>query len=133
MYMIKEILLFSPENLLESPLVTENTLFSQFALNFDQYRDNNNYLVTHEVTTSDNRYIGQEMKEIFIDVEQMPSWVLNQKLVVTNNISRDDGSSYFMQEHHVFLGIYFFVSDFIVKDSRSVWSIIQLISDFGGL
>ena len=43
-------------NYFESPLITKDTFHSQFKLDMDQYRDNNNFMIHNEVTTDDSRW-----------------------------------------------------------------------------
>ena len=69
MYILKPRLMFSTDNLLQNPLVTEQEFYSQFALNFDGYRDNNNLIEVHNVKTYDHRLVSQEGNYRFFDLK----------------------------------------------------------------
>ena len=67
---------FVNDNLEMNPLITQNIFHSQFVLNLDRYRDNNNFLRINEVETNDARLnIFKEASMFqFVDYVLNPIW-----------------------------------------------------------
>lgn len=49
---------FTSENLLQDPLKTILTFHSQFMVDTEQYRDNNNFVRINKVLTNDHRLVS---------------------------------------------------------------------------
>jgi hypothetical protein len=125
--------LFSNDNLLTTPLVSEIEYFSQFALDFDGYRDNNNLLEVHSVKASDNRFLGTENEYRFFGITPYPPWMSGPYASNSLN-SRDGGKTYAREEgNRQLFGAYFFMGEILHLESRSVFGLLGYLSEFGGM
>ena len=48
-------------------------------------------------------------------------------------ISRNSGGHFEMEEQHIHFAAHFFLADDMVKHSRSVYTFLQVLSEFGGI
>ena len=78
------------ENYGKSPLISKDTFHTQFKLNLDVYRDNNNFLVHNLITTNDSRYnFKKNLKKFeFLELQMSPIWI-GPKQIKSVNISYD--------------------------------------------
>ena len=61
------------------PVSVVEEFHSQFTLNTNAYRDNNNFLVFNKVETMDSRLLNLvSTKYRFLDLIQKPAWTTNQ-------------------------------------------------------
>ena len=106
---------------------------SQFAIEFDKYRDNNNFLRYNNVEYKDNRYnfLENEKESQFIDMILGPTWISNA-LYYDRRITRD-GVNFFYEEQNQLLGTYYFYGVEMLEHSRSARNFIDVLSDWGGL
>ena len=88
----------------------------------------------NEVEMADDRFAIIEMpkKYSFLDSHSTDQWTgpIGEWAV---NVSRDDGKSFNIENMWILSGDYFFISDQVVRHSRSVYGIIEVLSDFGGI
>lgn len=98
------------------------------------YRDMNTYVRFNEVQMSDDRFAIIEWPQNyhFLDSHSTNSWEgpIGEWAM---NLSRDDGKTFQTENWWIMSGDYFFVSDQVVKHQRSVYGIIEVFSDFGGI
>ena len=65
---------------------------SQFALGYDSYMDNNNFLRYNTIKTSDERfYISKTEKFDYFDLQVNPAWKQDIRYTATHNMSIGDG------------------------------------------
>ena len=135
-YTLQERVNFVDENYNKYPLVTQNSFHSQFVLNLDQYRDNNNFVRINEVETNDNRLnIFANPKDYsFMDFTVNPTWIGFSEAWPVDNVTRDGGVSWKEKESQLILfGSYFFMSEERVVHHRQLQNIMQVLADFGGI
>ena len=59
-----------------APVSVTEEFHSQFMLNFNEYRDNNNYIYYNNVRTVDSRWLSLADKTYeFIDFDAKPVWI----------------------------------------------------------
>lgn len=77
MYTLQERAELSPETIGKNPLTTISKFHSQFELNLNQYRDNNNYIRINQAEVSDNRWaiFASPNKHVFTDLQILPPWL----------------------------------------------------------
>ena len=75
-YIVQQRVEFVDDNLNQNPLITQNLFHSQFVLNLDRYRDNNNFLRVNNVETNDHRwnFVARENEYEFVDYVMNPIW-----------------------------------------------------------
>lgn len=57
MYTMQSLVEFTAKNLLQNPLKTTLSFHSQFMVNTEEYRDNNNFMRINKVSTNDHRLL----------------------------------------------------------------------------
>lgn len=80
----------------KNPFMTVNKFHSQFALNIEEYRDNNNFIKVNKATSSDTRNpLKSKNKDYyFLNSVLGPVWV-SKTWKKTENITEDGGKTYF--------------------------------------
>lgn len=133
-YTLQQRVEFTSDNFSKNPLKTTNTFHSQFQLFRDQYRDNNNFIRINKVSATDNRFaiFDTALNYNFIDFVQNPTWI-GASSAWEINVSRDYGKTFNTETQLQLWGSYFFLSEEIVSHTRSVQSVIQILSDLGGI
>ena len=96
------------------------------------YRDNNNYLLHNKVETNDNRFSSllNPYEFTFLSLDVMPSWIGDASKKVYNMSS--DGITYAEEECEIYYGTYFFLSDNKVEHQRTLQTIVNVMSEYGG-
>ena len=119
---------------MQNPIKTVRILQSQFMLKFTEYRDQNLYIRINDVETNDNRQSLFEIsdKYRYIDFTAGPGWIGPSEIWV-RNVSRDDGKTFKPENQLIIYGTYFFMSNDIAYQSRTVYNLLTVISDFGGI
>ena len=125
---------FTDDNLMQYPLVTQSKFHSQFMLDPLIYKDQNNYLIINNVEVSDNRFAIFDNSEEFKFVDHISNQMwLGKSAVWAINSTRDDGLTFRIENQLNMQAYYFFMSNQRVKHSRSVYTLIKVMSDFGGM
>lgn len=107
---------------------------SQFLLNYDQYRDNNNFVRYNTLKFTINRWslAPAEFVNEYLDMVAYPNWV-GERVSMTINCSRDGGSSWKNEELQLLFGIYFFLSDDRVEHYKILANITEVIAIIEGV
>lgn len=95
-YTVHERVEFKDDNLMKNPMSSKSNFHSQFMLDLDKYRDNNNFIRINDVTTNDNRYSFNSLGEMqyrHIDLIINQPWE-GPSEVWTINATRDHGKTY---------------------------------------
>ena len=102
-------------------------------IRLEEYRDMNIYVKTNDVETSDNRFSLFDMPQNYkyLDSSSGSFWV-GKSDTWNRVISRDNGATFKNETQLILYGTFFFIADEIGYQSRSVYSILMVISDFGG-
>ena len=87
----------------------------------------------NEVETEDSRFNPFETEDVysFLDVDQGPVWV-GKKMLNTETASYQNGPIIKVEKHLLF-GSFYFLSNDRILHQRSVYTILNLLGDFGGL
>ena len=117
-----------------NPLLISDDFHSQFALDINQYRDNNNFVRHNKVETHDNRinFLDQGNEYTFIDFEKSIPWQSNSPLTNIANISYD-GQPFKMEQYRQLWGAFFFYSTDKLEHSRDVMTWMGTFSELGGI
>ena len=104
---------------MKSPIVSDIDFFQQFSLGYDSYRDNNNFVRMNLVETRDRRYLNNfhQNEYTYYDVIQKTPWY-GQPTSMPYDLSYDGGSSFIKQNRKLFAGVFFFLSDQVLKHER---------------
>ena len=83
------------ENFGSSPIISKDVFHSQFKLNLETYRDNNNFLVHNHISTSDARYDPTETTKTFefLEMTMSPVWT-GPAMINKYYMSNDLGVTY---------------------------------------
>ena len=94
-------------------MLTQESFHSQFQLNLDQYRDNNNFIRMNKMTTNDNRLTVWKPSKVqyFLDYTMGPIWIGQSMYNSTNTISWDGGETYNEEHRSILFGAFFFFSN----------------------
>lgn len=100
----------------------------------DFYRDINSYIRPIFGETHQNRYnpFGEGEEFTVVDYNMGPPW-LGTSFNRTRNVSYDSGDTFALEDAHQLFGAYFFLSEDIMINSKNIYSVVDLLSDFGGL
>lgn len=83
-------------NLNKRPMKADIKFYQQYSLNFDKYRDNNNFVRHNYVETDDHRFLAwkKPLTFSFIDIYPFEIWHKN-RVTITKNVSYD-GINFFL-------------------------------------
>ena len=117
----------------KSPLRIADAFNSQFQLNLEEYRDNNNFLQFNDVTTQVSRWnpYGEEVYKFF-KVIAGPVWI-STSYTSEQYVSTDGGKTYDNEEEVMLFGTYFFLSNTRTIHMRSLYNIVRFLSEIGGI
>ena len=86
------------------------------------------------LNTRDNRFkLWEEDKQFeFFSIEKKAPWE-GSKRVMNQNVSSDGGKTFGYKQEQILFGTYFFLDDDMITINRSVYNILDLFSNVGGL
>ena len=115
------------------PVTVVEEFHSQFQLDANQYRDNNNYIRYNMVETQDSRFLNifEEQYE-FVDIVAKPPWVANVKMEDLRNVT-EDGLNFYMENTTTIFGTYYFYHTQKSEFRRVAMSWLAVGSEVGGL
>lgn len=118
-YVLSEKIAFGDSsNIGKRPVQSVDQFHSQFVLNQNEYRDNNNYIVFNKVTTHDDKWaLSKQTQYTFLSFKQMPFWT-SALYLKDEMISTDGGSTEINTKDNLMLGLYFFVDDYRIEHTR---------------
>ena len=116
-----------------NPVRTIDQFHSQFQLQKNKYRDNNNFLRYNQVKTRDNRFnfLGAPNIYKFVDYIRGEHWI-GGKFIDKRNVTFD-GVSFEQINQELLFGAYYFYSRDKVEHARDVQTYFNILSEFGGL
>ena len=103
-------------------------------LSYEKYRDNNNFLRINSGSHSDQRFntfAGSEDYR-FVDYTVGPNWE-GKYLIDFRNTSTDSGKTWKDEQVYQLFGCFFFLSEDQIIHNKNMYTIVDLLSDFGGL
>ena len=116
------------------PINTKDEFFIQFKLDETQYIDNNNYLRLNKGSGTHNRFNPFAAGYDFSIIDCVMGVPWNSKAFTESiEISYDGGNNFIKENAQQLFGTYFFMSEDIMFHSKNLYSITDLLSDFGGL
>lgn len=115
-------------------LEPQQLFHSQFALNVDKYRDNNNFIRLNTLKFNIDRWSlsPQEYVQEFLDYVAFPPWI-GTSSPWTMLVSRDGGKTEKIEKHLMLFGCYFFLSEDKVEIFKLVSTITEIIAIMSGL
>lgn len=115
-------------------LKSQMTFHSQFTLNFDQYRDNNNFIRFNSLKFTTNRWTlaPQEITQYFLDYTAYPNWI-GDKFPWVLNSTRDGGLTWKVENFQMLFGVYFFLSEDKVERFKILSNISEVIAIIEGV
>lgn len=94
-------------------------------------RDNNNYIKFNQAITSDDRFgIAAPVNYGFLNVNTKPYF--SSKASVEEETVIVDGSKIETVDS-IILGLYFFADDYRMEHTRTVYTLVQALSETGGI
>jgi hypothetical protein len=115
-------------------VTTKSIFHSQFMLNLDQYRDNNNFMRINTVEVQKNRWLGTFLAARvykFLDYTINPVWI-GFSNDWTQFVSRN-GIDFKPENQKMIFGSYFFLSDETILHTMKAYDVLSILSDFGGI
>jgi len=101
-------------------------------LNFNEYRDNNNYIYYNKVRTVDSRWLSlADTTYEFIDFDAKPVWIGAERLAKRNVTF--DGINYHEEQLNQLLGTYYFYNSEKIEHLRLAMSLLTVGAKVGGL
>jgi hypothetical protein len=87
----------------------------------------------NEVETEDSRFNPFESEEqfSFLDLVMGPVWI-GKKMMNSENVSYQKGPQKIIEKHILF-GSFYFLSNDRILHQRQVYTILNMLGDFGGL
>ena len=115
-------------------LKTQFLFHSQFLLDYEKYRDNNNFIRHNSLKFTTNRWslAPQEFDQEFLDYTAFPTWV-GDNFRWPLNTSRDGGKTWTVERYTMVFGAYFFLSEDKVEQYKMVSNISEVIAIIEGV
>ena len=116
-----------------NPFETSLKFFQQFMVSLDDYRDNNNFIVSNNVIYTKNRYLslGLIVQKSY-DIVEKPNWYSKKAQFNTMTVTTD-GKSYKTVRLQVLAGIYFFLSNELILQERQLYNYMMFLGQLGGI
>ena len=116
-------------------LQTQMIFHSQFVLEYDKYRDNNNYVRPNSLQFTINRWSldPEEFQDSFLDSVASPPWVADDPYIWRLNVTRDGGSTFKFETYRMVFGVYFFLSEDKVEQFKNLSNISEVIAIIEGV
>jgi hypothetical protein len=103
-------------------------------LNYNRYRDNNNFVRHNSLKFTINRWslAAEEYENEYLDYTVLPNWI-GDKFTWPMNSTRDGGLTWLTEDFEMVFGVYFFLSEDKVEQFKFVANIAEVITTMEGV